>query len=275
MDRQIRGAAGGKNGAMSQSFASLLPALETAARQAGALILDVYAGDFAVESKADDSPVTEADRQAETLILSALADLAPGVPIIAEEEAAAGRLPAVGSDPFWLVDPLDGTKEFVKRSGEFTVNIGLVAGGVPVLGVVFAPALGWLWSAAGTATVVDPDGFRRPLTCRPIPETEPVVLASRLHGSAEALERFLSTLRRPSIARAGSSLKFCRIAEGAADFYPRFGPTSEWDTAAGHAVLVAAGGSVTLPDGAPFTYGKPGFLNRDGFLAQGTTPPGV
>ncbi len=258
---------------MSYSHASLLPALETVARQAGALILDVYAGDFAVENKADESPVTEADRRAEALILPVLAGLAPGVPIIAEEEAAAGRLPAVGSGPFWLVDPLDGTKEFVKRSGEFTVNIGLIVDGAPVLGVVFAPALGWLWSAAGTATAVGPDGVRRPLTCRPIPRSEPVVLASRLHGSGELLDRFLSTLRRPTIARAGSSLKFCRIAEGVADFYPRFGPTSEWDTAAGHAVLAAAGGVVTLPDGAPFTYGKPGFLNRDGFLARGRTSP--
>lgn len=258
---------------MSQTFAPLLPALEAVARQAGTVILDVYAKDFAVESKADESPVTEADRRAEALILPALADLAPGIPVVAEEQAAAGRVPAVGSAPFWLVDPLDGTKEFIKRSGEFTVNIGLIVGGVPVVGVVFAPASGWLWSAAGEATAVGPDGERRILTCRPIPEAEPVVLASRSHGSAEALDRFLATLHRPSVARAGSSLKFCRIAEGVADFYPRFGPTSEWDTAAGHAVLIAAGGSVTSPDGTPLTYGKPGFLNSDGFLAQGSALP--
>ena len=137
-----------------------------------------------------------------------------------------------------------------------------------------------------TVTGVSPDklvyGFEAPMTITvtvsnttkdAVTAQLKVVLASRLHGSGELLDRFLSTLRRPTIARAGSSLKFCRIAEGVADFYPRFGPTSEWDTAAGHAVLAAAGGVVTLPDGAPFTYGKPGFLNRDGFLARGRTSP--
>jgi 3'(2'), 5'-bisphosphate nucleotidase len=248
---------------------SLLPALEDLARRAGEVILDVYHSDFAVERKDDNSPVTEADRRAEAVILPELARLMPGIPAIAEEEAAAGRLPQIGKGPFWLIDPLDGTKEFVKRNGEFTVNIGLISGGIPVAGVVFAPATGLMWSAAGegTATAIGADGHRRPIACRKPPARGAVVLTSRSHRSPERLETWMAALVEPVRDFSGSSLKFCRVAEGSADFYPRFGPTSEWDTAAGHAVLLAAGGEIVTFDGAPLPYGKATFLNPD-FLAR-------
>lgn len=245
----------------------LLPTLEDIARAAGAVIMDVYAGEFAVDRKEDASPVTEADRRAEAVILPRLADLLPGVPVVAEEEAAAGRIPAVG-DCFWLVDPLDGTKEFIKRNGEFTVNIGLIRDGVPVAGVVLAPALGLLWSgAAGRASMVDAGGGRRAIACRPVPGQGAVVVTSRSHRDPEAMDAWIADLPGASLSFAGSSLKFCRVAEGAADFYPRFGPTCEWDTAAGHAVVLAAGGEVVTFDGRPLAYGKPGFLNPD-FLVR-------
>jgi 3'(2'), 5'-bisphosphate nucleotidase len=249
--------------------ASLLPALEDLARRAGAVILDIYHSDFAVEHKGDLSPVTEADRRAEALILPGLAALLPGVPAVAEEEAAAGRIPDVGRAPFWLVDPLDGTKEFVKRNGEFTVNIGLVAAGMPVAGVVYAPVPDRMWSGAAGhgASVVDAQG-RRAIACRPVPDQGAVVLTSRSHRDPAALEAWMAPLAGAVMDFAGSSLKFCRVAEGSADFYPRFGPTSEWDTAAAHAVLLAAGGEVVTFDGKPLGYGKAGFRNPD-FLARG------
>ena len=254
---------------MSPAPAALLPALEDLARRAGAVILEVYHSDFAVERKDDASPVTEADRRAEALILPGLAALLPGVPAVAEEEAAAGRIPAVGGNPFWLVDPLDGTKEFVKRNGEFTVNIALVVAGVPVAGVVYAPVPDRMWSgAAGAgASVVDGQGRRHAIACRPVPETGAVVLTSRSHRNPAALEAWMAPLPAAVLDFAGSSLKFCRVAEGSADFYPRFGPTNEWDTAAGHAVLLAAGGEVVTFAGAPLGYGKVGFGNPD-FLAR-------
>ena len=251
------------------TFDSLLPALEDLARRAGAVVLDIYHGDFAVETKADDSPVTEADRRAEALILPGLAALLPGVPAIAEEEMSAGRITDIGGGCFWLIDPVDGTKEFIKRNGEFTVNIALIADGRPVAGVVLAPALGLLWSGAspGSASAVDAEGTRRKISCRKPPASGAVVLTSRSHRAPEALSRWMAGLDRPVLDFAGSSLKLCRVAEGAADFYPRFGPTSEWDVAAGHAVLLAAGGELVDFAGKPLAYAKPNFLNPD-FLAR-------
>ncbi|MDA8229827.1 MAG: 3'(2'),5'-bisphosphate nucleotidase CysQ [Magnetospirillum sp.] len=248
---------------------SLLPALEDLARRAGSVILDVYHADFSVERKRDDSPVTEADRQAEAVILAGLASLTPGIPVVAEEEVAAGRIPDVENRPFWLVDPLDGTKEFVKRNGEFTVNIGLIVGDVPVAGVVLAPALGQMWSAAGpgTAAAVEADGSRRPIACRRPPATSAVVLTSRSHNEPDALRAWMAPLAEPVLEFSGSSLKFCRVAEGSADYYPRFGPTNEWDVAAAHAVLLAAGGELVTFDGAPLGYRKPRFRNPD-YLAR-------
>jgi len=249
--------------------APLLPALEDMARQAAAAILDVYGRDFAVDHKGDDSPVTDADRRAEAIILAGLAALTPGVPVVAEEEVAAGRIPDIGTGPFWLVDPLDGTKEFVKRNGEFTVNIGLIQSGIPAAGVVLQPTLGLLWSGAGpgTASAVGADGMRRPIACRRPPATGAVVVTSRSHRDPARMAAWMAPLAEPILDFAGSSLKFCRVAEGSADFYPRFGPTSEWDVAAAHAVLLAAGGEVVTFDGIPLAYAKPNFRNPD-FLAR-------
>ncbi|MEO0035706.1 MAG: hypothetical protein RLZZ501_1729 [Pseudomonadota bacterium] len=252
--------------------ASLLPALEALARRAGDAILEIYAGDFEVRAKADSSPVTLADERAEAIILPGLAALAPSWPAVSEEQAAAGRAPAVGPGPCWLVDPLDGTKEFIRRNGEFTVNIGLLVDLVPVAGVVLAPVSGLLWSGApGQAWRIGPDGHRQPIACRPRPADCVRIVTSRSHNQPEALERWRTRFPASDLTFAGSSLKFCRVAEGSADLYPRFGPTCEWDTAAGHAVLRAAGGHVETFDGRPLPYGKPDFLNPD-FIARGAEP---
>ena len=229
----------------------------------------VYRSDFATRRKDDASPVTEADEQAEAHILAGLRKLAPQFPIVAEEEVAAGRIPEVGR-AFWLVDPLDGTKEFINHNDEFTVNIALVEDGAPTLGVVLAPALGRLFAgdvAAGGASVEDERG-RRSIRCRTVPADGLTVVASRSHGDATALDAFLAGRKVASIRGAGSSLKLCVIAAGEADLYPRLGRTMEWDIAAGHAVLAAAGGSVETLAGAPLRYGKAGFENPH-FVARG------
>jgi 3'(2'), 5'-bisphosphate nucleotidase len=248
----------------------LLDDVAAAAREAGEAILDVVRRGFAVESKADRSPVTEADRAAELIILGALARAAPGVPVIAEEEVAAGRIPAHG-DIYFLVDPLDGTKEFVRGGDDYTVNIGLIAGGVPRLGVVFAPARGELHGGlVGRGAWMEDGGSRRAIATRDRPE-QLVAIASKSHfnqATADYLERAAGVCQHVAV---GSSLKFCVLAEGRADIYPRLSPTSEWDTAAGHAVLLAAGGRVDGPDGAPLRYGKRAFINR-GFVATGGWP---
>jgi 3'(2'), 5'-bisphosphate nucleotidase len=231
------------------------------AREAGAAILEVYGTAFEVQNKSDASPVTAADEKAEALIVPALEALAPGIPIVAEEAVAAGRVPEVAS-LFWLVDPLDGTKEFISRNGEFTVNIALVADGVPVLGVVLAPAIGRLFAGvAGLGAWTEDAQGRRPIRCRAVPPEGLTVVASRSHGDAAALDAFLAGRRVANLANAGSSLKLCLVATGEADLYPRLGRTMEWDIAAGHAVLAAAGGRVDRLDGQPLRYGKPGFDN--------------
>jgi 3'(2'), 5'-bisphosphate nucleotidase len=239
------------------------------ARAAGAIVMEVYATEFKVEGKGDASPVTEADHRAEALILPALARITPGLQVVSEEAASAGRIPVV-AERFWLVDPLDGTREFVDRNGEFTVNIALVERGTPVLGVVLAPASGRLFAgAAGAgAFVEDESGRRQAITCRRIPATGLTVLSSRSHGDRAALDAFLTGRVVASHVTAGSSLKFCRVAGGDADLYPRFGRTMEWDTAAGHAILRAAGGCVTDLNGAELRYGKPDFANPP-FVAMG------
>ena len=250
------------------SRARLLEQVAALTRQAGAVVMAVYGTDFAVRGKDDASPVTAADEQAEALIVPALRALLPGVPVVAEEAVAAGNAPEVG-ERFWLVDPLDGTKEFVSRNGEFTVNIALIEDGVPVLGAVLAPALGRLWAGAdGVGAWVEDGAGRRPLRCRAVPAAGLAVLASRSHGDAAALAAFLAGRRVASVANAGSSLKLCLLAAGEADLYPRLGRTMEWDIAAGHAVLRAAGGQVCRLDGTPLTYGKPDFENPH-FFASG------
>ena len=245
----------------------LLEDVAAAAREAGEAILEVVRRGFAVESKADRSPVTEADRAAELIILGALARAAPGVPVIAEEEVAAGRIPAHG-DTYFLVDPLDGTREFVRGGDDYTVNIGLVAGGVPRLGVVFSPARGALHGGlVGNGAWLEGGGKRRAIATRGRPP-QLVAVASKSHFNqvtADYLEQAAGICQHVAV---GSSLKFCMLAEGRADIYPRLSPTSEWDTAAGHAVLLAAGGRVDGPDGAPLQYGKKAFINR-GFVATG------
>ena len=249
----------------------LLSQIEGIAGQAGDLILQVYGAEFAVRDKADASPVTEADERAEALIVAALQALTPGVPIVAEEAAAQGKVQPPG-DRFWLVDPLDGTREFVSRNGEFTVNIALIEAGQPVLGVVLEPVASRLYAGVvGQGAWVQDRSGRRAMACRKLaPATEAgwVLACSRSHGDEAALTAWLAG--RPVARRIaiGSSLKFGLIASGQADVYPRFGRTMEWDTAAGHAVLRAAGGSVTDLQGQPLRYGKPGFENPH-FVAWG------
>ncbi len=246
----------------------LMDAIVSIARQAGDLILGIYRTDFEVRNKSDASPVTQADERAEALILPALRALTPDIPIVAEEAVAAGAAPEVG-DRFWLVDPLDGTKEFISRNGEFTVNIALIQGGRPVLGVVFAPALDRLFvGGLGQGAFIEEQGQRRAIRCRPVPAEGLTVVASRSHGDAAALDAFLAGRRVAQLANAGSSLKLCLIAAGEADLYPRLGRTMEWDIAAGHAVLLAAGGAVSTLQGQPLNYGKPNFENPH-FVASG------
>jgi 3'(2'), 5'-bisphosphate nucleotidase len=247
----------------------LLPEIVALADRAGAVILEHYRGDVAVRAKADASPVTAADEAAEAVILARLAKLTPEIPVVAEETVAAGHVPEIDDGPFWLVDPLDGTKEFLSKNGEFTVNIALIKGREPVLGVVLAPARdqAW-WGARGKgAAARDADGRARPISVRSAPADGLVAIASRSHRDAET-EAFLDQAGVGTCISAGSSLKFCLVAEGKADLYPRFGRTMEWDVAAGHAVLAAAGGRVTTRDGAPFLYRKPGFENPP-FIARG------
>ncbi|MEM0898705.1 MAG: 3'(2'),5'-bisphosphate nucleotidase CysQ [Pseudomonadota bacterium] len=229
---------------------------------AGELAMAIYAREFSVEEKADKSPVTEADLAINKVLVTALTDLYPGVAIVTEEQASTHSLD-VGDEPFFLVDPIDGTKEFVNKTGEFTINIALIEDRKPVFGIVHAPAVdrmfigdeGAFEVCAGdkkTIRVTNCTGSMR-------------AVASRSHNN-EPTQSFLNTNDISAKVPAGSSLKFCLLAAGEADVYPRFGPTMEWDTAAGHAVLLAAGGSVVLEDGSPLLYAKPEFRNPN-FIA--------
>ncbi len=231
--------------------------------EAGRIIMIHYHSGVDVSLKDDSSPVTLADTDAEAIILKALADIAPDIPVIAEEAASQGVIPDVG-DRFFLVDPLDGTKEFIRHNDEFTVNIGLIENGTPIMGIVYAPALARMFFAPTPDKAFE---LELPYTASPQLEaaqklqvrTPPpqglTAAVSRSHIDAETntfLEQFKIAERRS----AGSSLKFCLIASAEIDIYPRTGPTMEWDTAAGQAVLQGAGGSVTISDGSPLTYGK-------------------
>jgi 3'(2'), 5'-bisphosphate nucleotidase len=241
------------------------------ARDAGREVLAVYGNPCAVHSKGDGSPVTEADHRAQEVICAGLERLDSELPIVAEED---GRSEYAGQLPrrFWLVDPLDGTKEFLSRNGEFTINIALVADGTPVLGVIFAPALDRLFACSAEAgALADDAAGRRTISTREVPPDGPTVVSSRSHGDPEALQRCLGDRRLGASICAGSSLKFCLVAAGEADLYPRLGRTMEWDTAAGDAILRAAGGTVTDLEGTPLRYGKEGFANPH-FLAQGRDP---
>jgi len=245
------------------------------AKQAAREIMAVYASDFAVRDKADLSPVTEADERAERVILAGLREHFPDVPVVAEEQAAAGIVP-ITADDFFLVDPLDGTKEFLSRNGEFTVNIARIKNAKPVMGVVYAPASNALYWGEGDVAAHAEFALEHSLDgvvwtrcqVRQQPTSGLTVIASRSHRDAET-EAFLSTVKVARLISAGSSLKFCKVACGVADLYPRFGRTMEWDTAAGQAVLEAAGGKVVDTSGAPLLYGKRqrGFDNP-GFIAS-------
>jgi 3'(2'), 5'-bisphosphate nucleotidase len=249
-------------------FTALLDGLVPLIHEAGTLVMRVYATDFEVEIKGDASPVTVADQLAEKVIFEGLRRLAPGLPVVGEEAASAGDIPDV-SNRFWLVDPIDGTKEFVNRNGEFTVNIALVDHGVPVLGLVLAPALGTLYvGAVGLGAWVEVGGLRRDIAVRAVPSDGLTVVGSRHHGNDSAVGAYLAGQAVAAHRMVGSSLKLCILAEGLADVYPRFGRTMEWDTAAGDAVLRAAGGAVRTLGGELLTYGKPGFENPD-FVARG------
>jgi 3'(2'), 5'-bisphosphate nucleotidase len=257
---------------LSTDYAELVDQLAESAREAGAAILEVVRRGFEVESKHDTSPVTEADRAAELVILAALARAAPGVPVIAEEEVAAGRIPA-HDDTYFLVDPLDGTKEFIRGGDDYTVNIGLIERGTPKLGVVFAPATGRLHGGCvGSGAWLDEGQGRIPIATRERGELTTAV-ASKSHLNQATIDYLDAAIGNCGYVSIGSSLKFCIVAEGKADIYPRAAPTSEWDTAAGHAVLLAAGGLVDGPDGEPLRYGKPAFLNRAFVATSGWKPP--
>jgi 3'(2'), 5'-bisphosphate nucleotidase len=252
--------------------ARLVDELAEAAREAGEAILTIVRRGFEVEAKHDTSPVTEADRAAELVILAALARAAPGVPVIAEEEVAAGRIPA-HDDTYFLVDPLDGTKEFIRGGDDYTVNIGLIERGVPKLGVVFAPATGRLHGGCvGQGAWLD-EGYGRSAVRTRERGEQVTAVASKSHLNQATIDYLEAAVGACGYVSIGSSLKFCIVAEGRADIYPRAAPTSEWDTAAGHAVLLAAGGLVDGPDGGPLQYGKQAFLNRAFVATSGWKPP--
>lgn len=267
---------------------SVCEAMRSIAIEAGHLTLKYFdpAGGAAAELKKDGSPVTIADRAAEEVIVRALAKLLPDAPVIAEERAEAGGIPSLaGAGCFWLVDPLDGTREFITGSGEYTVNIALISRGGPVIGVVYSPARRELYAGYGDGTAVrwDEDGGRQQrIHVRKPPSAGLTVVASRHHGSADRLEAFLRDYPVERRITLGSSLKLCAVASGSADLYPRFGPTCEWDTAAGHAILHAAGGSITSLDGRPLTYGHVdrAFVNPEfvaaaaGYVERGRTLTG-
>jgi len=234
----------------------LVEALLPAVVEAGAAILRIREAGLTIETKSDQSPVTSADKAGEAIILSALAQLAPDIPVLAEEQVAAGRIPDVES-AFIAVDALDGTKDFIRGGPDFTVNVGLIRDGRPVAGIVGAPALSrvWIGAHAQGAWRIDPaTGERTEVTVRDPPDDGIDIVASRSHRTAET-DEFIARFPGARIVAAGSSLKLVAVAEGGADLYPRLAPTSQWDTAAGHAVLTAAGGRVLDLDGNDLGYG--------------------
>ncbi|MBI1198788.1 MAG: 3'(2'),5'-bisphosphate nucleotidase CysQ [Phenylobacterium sp.] len=245
-------------------------ALAEICEAAADLILPLWEAGVEVLTKADESPVTEADRRGEALILEHLARRFPGVPVISEEHASEFGTPDAIGPRFFLVDPLDGTKAFVRRDPHFTVNIGLVDHGRPVAGAVVAPPSGETWfTAPGGALKRIKGGPEAPVRVRPWPKGAAIALVSHTmkeETAAKLAAEYGFDLREPM----DSSIKLCRIAEGAADIYPRHGPTMEWDIAAGHAVLEAAGGRLTTPEGEPFVYGKaPDGFRNGWFVARG------
>ncbi|MBL4639022.1 MAG: 3'(2'),5'-bisphosphate nucleotidase CysQ [Kordiimonadaceae bacterium] len=246
---------------MSLNLDILVEPLLKTTLEAGVVVMEVFKTDFEVFGKADQSPVTEADRRGEEIITKALLEMAPEIPVVGEEAKSEGMCPDISGGTFWLVDPLDGTKEFVKKGSDFTVNIGLIVDGNPVMGFVLAPALNkCYWGIVGKgAWIADLENGelvnRREMHTRAVDTENLVIVASKSHRSPE-LEAYLNHFPNAENVSIGSSLKLCLLATGEADLYPRLGLTCEWDTAAAHAVLLAAGGTVENPEGAPLTYGK-------------------
>jgi 3'(2'), 5'-bisphosphate nucleotidase len=253
---------------MDQDDETLLALAADLARQAGAIILAVRAAGFETMRKEDHSPVTEADHKAELLIAAALRAATPDIPVVAEEEAAAG-MEHDASHNYWLVDPLDGTREFAAGRDEFTVNIGLIRHGAPVLGVVGVPALGELFGGiVGKGAWKESAAGRHPISARAVPDEGLTVLASRHYANDARLDAFLHGRTIATVTNYGSALKIVRVAEGVADLYPRFGRTMEWDTAGPQAVLEAAGGRLTDLAGATLTYAKAKWENPH-FIVSG------
>ncbi|OUR77892.1 3'(2'),5'-bisphosphate nucleotidase [Alphaproteobacteria bacterium 46_93_T64] len=254
---------------MTLDHEALAAAITGISIEAGDVILEIYNRDFEVNTKDDASPVTEADVAAEEIILKGLKALTPDIPVLAEESVDAGHIPDLSGGIFWLVDPLDGTKEFVHKRGEFTVNIALIENGKPTIGVIHIPAKNTTYYASGpgNAWIVEPGTEARKIETRNAPEEGLTVVASRSHRTPET-DDYIAKYKVADLISAGSSLKLCLVAEGKADLYPRLGRTMEWDIGAGQAILEAAGGSVETLDGAPLGYGKDGHDNPY-FVAKG------
>jgi 3'(2'), 5'-bisphosphate nucleotidase len=251
------------------SHLDLARKLLSVVREAGAIELQYYKTGAEVMDKSDGSPVTLADQEAEKHILQRLKEIAPGIPVIGEEAVAAGQIPDISSGTFFLVDPLDGTKEFITGGGDFTVNIALMVNNEPVMGVIYAPVSDELYFAGdGQAFRTVQGGPEQKLAVRPVPKDGLTVVASKRHGDPEKLADFLRGRKVDALINRSSSLKFCAMAAGEADIYPRLGPTCEWDIAAGEAILRAAGGQAVMLDGQPMQYGKADkkFLNPE-FIA--------
>lgn len=250
---------------------SLLEPVCEIARRAGQEILKIYHSEFDVEDKADGSPLTAADRAAHDTIVQGLLELTPDIPVLSEEASDIAYDERANWQRYWLVDPLDGTKEFVKRNGEFTVNIAFIEGDRPVLGVVYVPVTGVMYYACRGTGAFKFDGNQvRSIRVQRYQGKKVRVVASRSHAS-DALQTFLHGVGDVETISMGSSLKLCLVAEGAADVYPRLGPTSEWDTAAAQAVVEVAGGSVTDLDGQPLRYNKKDILNPWFIVSDGET----
>ena len=250
--------------------ADLMDELTGITMQAAAAILD-FATDLGVRSKADGSPVTAADEVAEAIICDGLKRLAPDVPVISEEHAAREKPKPIAGGSYFLVDPLDGTREFIAGRDEYTINIALMTDGTPLVGIICAPALGIFWRGVvgrGADRILAADtAVPTSIHTRPRPKGEAVVMVSRSHLEART-KSYVDGLPGTKLVQSGSSIKFCRLAEGSADLYPRLAPTHDWDIAAGHAILKAAGGSVTAPDGTPLVYSTNDLL-IPAFLAWG------
>lgn len=250
---------------MENRDCAFLGQLAFMAREAGKMIMEARAGGVSVEYKEDKSPVTVADETANHYIVEQLERLFPHVPIVSEEGAKEDE--HASAEYFWLVDPLDGTKSFIRGDDDFTVNIGLIKNRAPVAGVIFVPAQNVMYIGSDQAGAfrTDAGGEEASIRVNAPRDNKRAVIMSKHHASPD-LDEYIAPYEVTGKVQAASSLKFCRVAEGVADLYPRTGPTMEWDTAAGHAILLAAGGKMTMLDGSPFLYGKPEYRNP-GFIA--------